>query len=275
MSAICTIGFVLICSMENSSPTPRRRPLAAISSTSSAEHLINRLLVMHRNDKWHLSLVSSDALAQSRGALWFNKGNEAAGYTPKIAKHCNYIWCEFPGPRHRGVAGRYFASSGILWQGMGGCAYDTGWSGWGLLKDERRLTYEMACYLSHGGMISTGIQPMPRLALDALLYDTIGAAFGFAMERKEYILGARPRADIAVLASESSKHLRYSAPSLLGATVALAEHHFLFDVIGSSSVDNLDRYKIVVTTRVVSRTGSLWIQHLRLHSTVSWRAEGS
>ena len=129
---------------------------------------------------------------------------------------------------------------------MGGCAYDTGWSGWGLLKDERHLTYEIACNLSYGSMISTGFQPMPRLALDALLYDTIGAAFGFALERKEFILGSRPRADIAVLASEFSKHLRYSAPSLLGTTTALAEHHFLFDIIDSSTVDNFDRYKVVV-----------------------------
>ncbi len=179
------------------------------------------------------------------GLIVTYKGNEAAGYTPKIAKHCDYIWCEFPGP-YRGVAGRYFPSNDVLWQGMGGCAYHTGWSGWGLPKDERRLTYEMACNLSYGGMISTGFQPMPRLALDRQLYDTIGAAFGFATERKEYILGARPLADIAVLASESSKHLRYNAPSLLGATIALAEHHFLFDIIDSSLVDNFERYKVVV-----------------------------
>ena len=173
------------------------------------------------------------------------KGNEAVGYTPRIAKRCDYIWCEFPG-HYRGIAGRYFPSNGMLWQGMGGCVYDTGWSGWGLLKDERHLTYEIACNLSYGSMISTGFQPMPRLALDSLLYDTIGAAFKFAKERKEFIFGARPRADIAVLASEFSKHLRYSAPSLLGTTTALTEHHFLFDVIDSSLVDNFDRYKVVV-----------------------------
>jgi len=174
---------------------------------------------------------------------------EQPGYTAKLQKYSDYLLIEsLPGNwgyQHTPYMARYVRTLDTPFQGQTGI-FHRSWGDFGTVKHQRQLDYEIATSLSHGAMISIGDHVLPRGELEKTKYDNIGNTFKFAKEANEQ-LGAEPIADVAVIAEDGyDPSCNATDPSVIGASKALIESHILFDIIDSSSIDNLGEYEALI-----------------------------
>ena len=147
---------------------------------------------------------------------------------------------------------RYVRALEIQFTGLTG-RFQTEWADFGGLKSKNQLRLEVASIVALGGAVSIGDQPPPTAVLDRGVYDTIGAAYGYLAEVEQYLSGAVPLSEAALLVSgpvvtdfarlesQVDPEVREGA---LGMARLLIEHRVQFDVVEIGTVD-LDRYGVL------------------------------
>ncbi len=107
------------------------------------------------------------------------------------------------------------------------------WGDFGSLKSPAQLKYETATMLAQGGMCSIGDQLSYRGKLEKNTYKVIGEVYDFIKKREKWCIGQRSVPYIAILADKEygTPGIAGGKTSLWGATKALIESHYHFDII--------------------------------------------
>jgi hypothetical protein len=147
---------------------------------------------------------------------------------------------------------RFVRALGIPFTGLTG-RFQTEWADFGGLKSKNQLRLEVASIVALGGGVSVGDQAPPSGSLDRAVYDTIGEAYEYLDDVEEYLSGAVPLAEAALLVdgpmvtdfarieSQIDPAVREGA---LGMARLLTEHRVQFDVVEAGTVD-LERYNVI------------------------------
>jgi hypothetical protein len=147
---------------------------------------------------------------------------------------------------------RYVRSLEIPFTGLTG-RFQTEWADFGGLKSKNQLCLEMASIVALGGGVSVGDQAPPSADLDRGVYDTIGAGYRYLADVEQYLSGAVPLTEAALLVdgpvvtdfarleSQVDPDVREGA---LGMARLLIEHRIQFDVVEIGTVE-LDRYGVL------------------------------
>ena len=91
---------------------------------------------------------------------------------------------------------------------------------------------------------SIGDQLHPSGELDATTYRTVGAAYREVEAKEPWCAGARAVSDIGVLSSEAENHSNRQSPADEGASRALLEGHFLFELLDRNM--DFSRFKLLI-----------------------------
>jgi hypothetical protein len=144
---------------------------------------------------------------------------------------------------HFPMSAKYAVNLGLDFLGMTG-KFHTTWGEFGGQKHPNALRYECAAMLAFNSKCSIGDQLHPNGQLDETTYRNIGAAYQEVEAKEPWCGNARPVSDIGVLSSESENHShRQNAPDE-GATRALLEGHFLFELVDREM--DFSRFKVLV-----------------------------
>lgn len=144
---------------------------------------------------------------------------------------------------HFPMSAKYAVNLGLDFLGMTG-KFHTTWGEFGGQKHPNALRYECAAMLAFNAKCSIGDQLHPNGSLDETTYRSIGRAYREVESKEVWCAGARPVSDIGVLSSESeTRSHRQNAPDE-GATRALLEGQFLFELIDREM--DFSRFKVLV-----------------------------
>ncbi len=153
---------------------------------------------------------------------------------------------------HMPLSAKYTATlEGVDVMGMTG-KFHTSWGEFGGFKHPNALRYECAAMLAYGCRCSVGDQLHPNGALNEDTYDRIGVAYREVEAKEAWVVGARPRHEVAMLSIESlpgagmdGEHFggrHYSGDT--GASRMLLERQVPFDVVDSAA--DFSRYAVVI-----------------------------
>ena len=153
-------------------------------------------------------------------------------------------WDHFPN------SARYVANMGREYLGMTG-KFHTTWGEFGGFKHPNALRYEVALNAALGAKCSIGDQLAPEGDLDMATYKLIGEAYADIEKKEEWLDDVQLVSDIAYFSMEAANNY-IGKPNLgntltdtdIGATRALTEEHFQFDVIDKES--NFNKYKLII-----------------------------
>lgn len=144
---------------------------------------------------------------------------------------------------HFPMSAKYAVNLGLDFLGMTG-KFHTTWGEFGGQKHPNALRYECAAMMAFNAKCSIGDQLHPGGDLDATTYRTIGAAYREVESKEPWCVDARPVSDIGVLSSEAENHSHRQCPEDEGATRALLEGHFLFDLVDREM--DFSRFKLLI-----------------------------
>ncbi|ACZ43217.1 conserved hypothetical protein [Thermobaculum terrenum ATCC BAA-798] len=151
---------------------------------------------------------------------------------------------------HYPIAARHARALGAQFVGMTG-RFHKAWADFGGLKTRNQLDYECGVIVSAGGRISVGDQLHPNGRLDPAVYRLLGHAFGRIAALESWLRGARPTAEVGVLAGpDSQAPMRYS-PGTEGAAQMLLEAGIQFDLVDHEAVD-ITSYRVILLPEDVS-----------------------
>lgn len=136
--------------------------------------------------------------------------------------------------------------------------FQRSWADFGGLKHPRQLAVEAAGIVAQGGHCCVGDQAPPSGQLDRAVYRTIGTAYAAIEQLEEYLEGAAPvteaaivvagnlLTDMAAVGAEASfdDGTRGNAESVVGIAELLSEHRIQFDVVEGNV--ELGRYRLLV-----------------------------
>ncbi len=122
--------------------------------------------------------------------------------------------------------------------------FHTTWGEFGGFKHPNALRYECAAMLAFNAKCGVGDQLHPTGELDGSTYAAIGAAYREVEAKEPWCRGARPVSDIGLLSSEAENATHRTNAADEGASRALLEGHFLFDVIDREM--DFTRYKLLI-----------------------------
>ena len=144
---------------------------------------------------------------------------------------------------HFPMSAKYVVNLPIEFLGQTG-KFHTTWGEFGGYKHPNALRYECAAMIAFNAKCSIGDQLHPCGALDDTTYRMIGAAYREVESKEPWCVAARPVSDIGVLSSEAenSGHRKCSADE--GATRALLEGHFLFEILDREM--DFSRFKLLI-----------------------------
>lgn len=144
---------------------------------------------------------------------------------------------------HFPMSAKYAVNLGLDFLGMTG-KFHTTWGEFGGQKHPNALRYECAAMLAVNAKCSIGDQLHPDGSLDETTYRSIGRAYCEVEIKEPWCVGARPVSDIGVLSSESeTRSHRQNGPDE-GATRAMLEGHFLFELVDRRM--DFSRFKVLV-----------------------------
>lgn len=103
------------------------------------------------------------------------------------------------GYMHYPIAARHARTYGIDFTGMTG-RFHKSWADFGGLKTHDQLEYEVGTILAAGGRICIGDQMRPEGDLDPAVYRLVGRAYRQVEALEPWLEGAKPAAEIAILA---------------------------------------------------------------------------
>lgn len=150
---------------------------------------------------------------------------------------------------------RYARNFGIPVYGMSG-RFHKAWGDYGGLKHPTQLRSEIAGILAQGVRCDIGDQALPTGMPDAATYATIGEAYADVVALEEYLVGAAPVTEAALLVDGPPlSHLLALSdgegvfPSAHGAAIAgvsklLTEHRIQYDVVDTTGP--WERYHLIV-----------------------------
>jgi len=144
---------------------------------------------------------------------------------------------------HFPMSAKYAVNLGLEFLGMTG-KFHTTWGEFGGQKHPNALRYECAAMLAFNSKCSIGDQLHPGGGLDATTYRSIGAAYREVESKEPWCSEARPVSDIGVLSGEAENHSMRQSPEDEGATRALLEGHFLFELVDREM--GFTRFKLLV-----------------------------
>lgn len=151
---------------------------------------------------------------------------------------------------------RYARTFGVPTCGQTG-RFQRAWADFGGLKHPNQLRVELAGIVAQGAQVCIGDQPPPSGRLDRAVYDTIGQAYGEIRHIQDYLDGAAPVVEAAIIASgetladpgrlpgesDSTPSARWTR-GLAGTAELLLDHRVQFDVVEPDS--DLSRYRLLV-----------------------------
>jgi hypothetical protein len=144
---------------------------------------------------------------------------------------------------HFPMSAKYAVNLGMDFLGMTG-KFHTTWGEFGGQKHPNALRYECAAMLAFNSKCSVGDQLHPSGKIDATTYRTIGAAYREVESKEPWCTGVQVVSDIGVLSSESeNKTYRENAPDE-GASRALLEGHFLFELLDREM--DFARFRLII-----------------------------
>lgn len=150
---------------------------------------------------------------------------------------------------------RYARNFGLSVYGMTG-RFHRSWADFGGLKEPRQLAVEVASIVAQGARCSVGDQPPPSARLDKAVYDTVGAAYAEVERLEEFLEGAAPVVEAAIvvdglpLVDPAGKNAvpedggSRLGESVVGATELLVDQRLQFDVVEADA--DFDRYRLLV-----------------------------
>ncbi len=144
---------------------------------------------------------------------------------------------------HFPMSAKYAVNLGLDFLGMTG-KFHTTWGEFGGQKHPNALRYECAAMIAFNAKCSIGDQLHPDGALDPSTYQSIGAAYREVEAREPWCIDARPISDIGVLSSEAENHSHRDNAADEGASRALLEGHFLFELIDRTA--DLSRFRLLI-----------------------------
>ena len=144
---------------------------------------------------------------------------------------------------HFPMSAKYAVNLGLDFLGMTGKFHGT-WGEFGGQKHPNALRYECAAMLAFNSKCSIGDQLHPEGALDATTYRSIGIAYREVETKEPWCDAARPVSDIGVLSSEAEGQATGQGAPDEGATRALLEGHFLFELVDRTM--DFGRFKLLV-----------------------------
>jgi len=128
---------------------------------------------------------------------------------------------------------RFARTLGLPVVGMTG-RFALSWADWGGLKHPDALRYDAAQVLAAGGRVSVGDQLPSRGRLEPAVYRVIGEVFAAVEKAQEFVDGAVPVLDVAVLVQHPDAYRRgrnATSDHLDGCARMLSELHHDFDVV--------------------------------------------
>lgn len=153
------------------------------------------------------------------------------------------------GYMHYPIMARQARTHGADFLGMTG-RFHKSWADFGGLKTRDQLDYECGTIVAAGGKISVGDQLHPGGTLDPAVYRLLAHSFGRIEQLEPWLDGAKPVAEVAILAlgkpksSDSIPGLSHSA-EVEGAGQLFLEAGIQFDIIEPTHA-NLADYKAIV-----------------------------
>jgi hypothetical protein len=144
---------------------------------------------------------------------------------------------------HFPMSAKYAVNLGLDFLGMTG-KFHTTWGEFGGHKHPNALRYECAAMIAFNAKCSIGDQLHPDGALDSSTYQSIGTAYREVEAREPWCIDARPVSDIGVLSSEAENHSQRENSADEGASRALLEGHFLFELIDRSM--DFSRFRLLI-----------------------------
>lgn len=141
---------------------------------------------------------------------------------------------------------RYNQTLGKQIVGMTG-RFHRSWGDFGGYKNAAALEYECFNMIANCAKVCVGDQLHPRGRLDPVTYDLIRPVFASIRDKEPWCVGARPVADIGIIAVNDGEYghsMRPKIKTLEAATQMLLEDHRLFQIIDRE--DDLSRYKLLI-----------------------------
>jgi hypothetical protein len=128
------------------------------------------------------------------------------------------------------------------------------WADFGGLKPYAALEYETSQMLAHGAKCSIGDQLHPRGTLDKAAYELIGQVYARAAERRPWLEGAKPLAQIGLFQAPRSGDGGAWAEAAIpgtdeGATRLLTQLKHQFDVVNATS--DFSNYDLLILPDVI------------------------
>ncbi len=167
------------------------------------------------------------------------------------------IW----GYMHYPIMSRQARTNGVDFLGMTG-RFHKAWADFGGLKTRDQLDYECGTIVAAGGKISVGDQLHPRGVLDPAVYRLLGHSFSKIEQLEPWLDGARPAAEIALLATvetwKSDPNLPFPShsPEVEGASQLLLEAAIQFDII-EPVISSFASYKAIIVPDTASINSEL------------------
>lgn len=198
-------------------------------------------------ESYYQRTTAAAKVSNSDMPVFHNSGHIARGQRD-LLKYFSHLELEsLPtggwGYDHFPMSAKYAVNLGLDFLGMTG-KFHTTWGEFGGQKHPNALRYECAAMIAFNAKCSIGDQLHPGGKLDETTYRTIGAAYREVEAKEPWCVEARPVSDIAVLSSEAENHShRQNAPDE-GATRALLEDHFLFEIIDRGM--DFARFKLLI-----------------------------
>ncbi len=144
---------------------------------------------------------------------------------------------------HFPMSAKYAVNLGLDFLGMTG-KFHTTWGEFGGHKHPNALRYECAAMLAFNAKCSIGDQLHPSGDLDVTTYRSVGAAYREVESKEPWCVNSRPVSDIGVLSSEAENHSHRQSAADEGATRALLEGHFLFELVDREM--DFSRFKLLI-----------------------------
>jgi len=121
------------------------------------------------------------------------------------------------------------------------------WADFGGYKNPAALEYECYNMIANCAKVCVGDQLHPRGRLEKVTYDLIGPVFASIRDKEPWCEGARPVADIGVLAVNDGEYgpaLRPRIRTLEAAMQMMLEDHRLFQILDYE--EDFTRYKLII-----------------------------
>ena len=161
---------------------------------------------------------------------------------------------------HFPISAKYVATLNKPYLGMTG-KFHTTWGEFGGFKRPEALQYECNAMLALGARCSVGDQLHPSGAMNRSTYELIGAAYSEVAAKEEWIQGAKPISEIALVSPEALQHdastriadRDHTSRAEEGAARMLLELHLQVDIVDLER--DLSDYKLVILPDEISLSG--------------------